>query len=349
MGYVLFVIALFFTALLIPFSAAASQGASDGLSLFIGSVFPVLFPFFVCSRFLFAQGFLAKLALKKGAFVILFSFFISLVCGIPSAALIYDELSRSGVLGRKRASVLCAVQTLSCPVFITVSVASWLPRGSRLLPLLAISHYAPALIASVLLCLFGKDHTSRRDIPAPLTNAEAAGAFSKALSEAVSAIFRVGGTIVFFRVIYSVFEAAGLLGAVGSPMGKALIGVFELTNGAQFLAAEPTRLNASLLAGLMSFGGICIFIQTKMFFEHLDTRPYLFAKLVLGAASGMLAYLLCPAFISSAEVFGSFSQELGSSGGLRVDRLAAVILFAVSSAFALIICALGCKWMEKRA
>ena len=312
--------------MLIVFSEAAAAGAREGLTLFAEGVLPCLFPFMVCGHYISAAG--LPRPLRNGRFArLLYSFVMAIicaVCGTPAGALICAEEHVEGMDGT-RASLLCAALNQTGPLFVIGLLGGRMLGAEGLWPVLAAAHYLPCVIAACVVGSHGNGSGSR-DGPEPLR------LFADSLSGAVSAVLRVGGTIVFFRVLISVFEASGLLSGTDAAVRAALAGAFEMTNGLGMLTSvlPPTRLCCSGCAAMLTFGGACIFMQSKLFFPGLRALPYFALKTALAAVSFGIAYLLYPLAGGVAEA-GAFPA---GAGLWRRAGTAAGMLVCVAFSFA---------------
>lgn len=332
MGYVFFFLILLFSALLIPFSTAASQGATEGLKLFGTCVFPSLFPFMVCADLMINSDKISAFRPKSNRLAFLLFSVLCGICGTPSSALVCDTEYRRGNLSQERASVLCAAINLPCPVFVVSALSSGLLRDVRYSIPFAVSVYAPALLFAFIIG-FGR---SAEASPRITTTAPSLfGRLPISISNAVMTSLRVGGTIVFFKVAYSVVAAIGILNRALTVIKGPVVGLVEMTNGLAILSADKTRFSLSLCAFLLSFGGLCIFVQTKMLFPKLKTGLYLITKLISGIVSALLFWAILPLFPASVPSFSSIGlNELASrntlSGAFTIVCCVLPSLFAMA-------------------
>ena len=334
MGYAFFVLMLITALMLIPFSGAACAGAADGLRLFALNVLPSLFPFFVCAHYMTGAGITPKLKRSGGALVFCCCSVMTAICGTPSAALLCRGFYERGELSRRGSSLLCAVLNQTGPVFIVSTLASGFLGQRRLAWAFAISHYIPPLLAASLSGLFIKPSVKSAGMESSFRSSGPFSLFSRSVSDAVTTSMRVGGTIVFFRVVHSVMLAAGVFSSVPPVCGSVMTGLLEMTNGVELLCADPVKPSLCLCAFLLSFGGVCIFIQSRMIFPELSAGVYFPMKLALGAVSSLIFLLVYPLFSGSAASFGSGAQEL-TRGGMRAaaERSAAVVCFSATAFF----------------
>lgn len=340
MGYAFFVAVLFIAALMIPFSREAAAGAAEGLRLFASGVLPSLFPFFVCSEFIVSSGIFRKVIRGSKPVVFPLLALLTAICGTPSAALVCREMHDMGFCERKEASFLCAALNQTGPMFIISAVSAGFLKDISYSVYFAASHYLPSFAAAAILSL-----VYRRRAHAPCL-VPASGSVSPlylfigSVSNAVTNILRAGGIVVFFRVLHSVAAAFGAGKLPGTVFGL-LTGCAEMTNGVQLLCAEGTATAKVLCAFLISFGGVCIFVQTSMLFPELDPGSYFFIKFALGVASALLFYMLIRFHAPSVTVFGNMSEHgFTVRLGQAKARSAAVVCFALASGLTLSVSAI---------
>lgn len=332
MGYAFFVVMLFLTFFMIPFSSAASEGAAEGLRLFVLSVLPSLFPYMVCANYLIGTA--PKPRLKCGSRLLfsVFAYLITALCGTPSAALLMKKEYDAGGLSRKSASALCAALNQAGPVFI-LSAFSGAMLGRRELAIcFFVCCYSPALIFTIVYGLFTKrGPASGAEVDAPM-RVEPLKRFSDSIRDSVLAALRVGGTIVFFRTAISIVTAAGAFNGFPETAKGLAAGLFEMTNGLSMLA-HTDRLSLTLCAFVLSFGGASLFIQSKMLFPELSAGRYFAVKAVIGFSSALTMFLLLPEADIAAEAMSDLSESFGAASSGIKTRFAATAGALLSGGF----------------
>ena len=83
------VVTMILVAALILFSSSSMLGAARGFELFISSVFPALFPFFVCISILKRLG-MFEIRGKNTAGAIIRIFLVSCISGCPTGSLLTE-------------------------------------------------------------------------------------------------------------------------------------------------------------------------------------------------------------------------------------------------------------------
>ena len=327
---------------LVLFGPQAAAGAAEGFELFISCVFPSLFPFFVCVALLKGLGVFGVKSGRAGA-AIFKIFAVSLISGTPTGPMLIGSVLPENTelnynkqqLNNELRSALAALTNLASPVFIAGAVCSRMFgfRERKAALLLAFSHYGAAalsvgllmLLASALNCKFRPAADSQSRI-------RAAAVFPKAVRESVNSILLVGGTLVLCVVAVRLLEASGIVSLLGlSELQKGtLFGLLEMTNGIKILSAEPvSRLSLVLTCGLMSFGGLCIFLQTC---GVVNLRPvgYFAAKLIHALLSAALCAAMYPLFFSNAApVFISTAESAAiAENVMTAAQIALLCLFS---------------------
>lgn len=311
MGYVLFFVMLISAILLIPFNDAAVRGAAEGLKTAAISIIPSLFPFVAVSSYLLRSPVL-KAALTKCRFAS--SIILPVICclfGIPSSAIIMNELCLSGSFGKKYASILCALYTLPGPLYIISALSVSLLNNKRFAPFFVSACYAPSIVASIV-TIFINNKRSRPVFSEALhSENRSVYGITEAISSASDTMLRITGTIVFFSVIFEVLDSVGIFGIVPGEWSGLIKGSIEMTNGLKALSSVPSRLSAAMSAALLSFGGIAVYIQSKMIYADLSGKLYFATKLSLAAASGLIMWIIFPLIPNVAETLNGLSESLG--------------------------------------
>lgn len=327
---------------LVLFGPQAAAGAAEGFELFISCVFPSLFPFFVCVALLKGLGVFGVKSGRAGA-AIFKIFAVSLISGTPTGPMLIGSVLPESTelnynkqqLNNELRSALAALTNLASPVFIAGAVCSRMFgfRERKAALLLAFSHYgAAALSVSLLMLLASALNCKFRPAADSQSRIRAAAVFPKAVRESVNSILLVGGTLVFFVVAVRLLEASGIVSLLGlNELQKGtLFGLLEMTNGIKILSAEPvSRLSLVLTCGLMSFGGLCIFLQTC---GVVNLRPvgYFAAKLFHALLSAALCAAMYPLFFSNAApVFISTAESAAiAENVMTAAQIALLCLFS---------------------
>lgn len=268
-------------------SPTTLSGAKSGIELCLQSVIPSLFPFFVLSILItssissFPLPFLRPLAtftgIPYGSEPILLT---GLLGGYPVGAQSVRIAHKAGVLTDEEAARMVVFCNNAGPAFIFGITASIFP-SSGFAWLLWIIQLLSALLTGLLLP--GK--TDRNVILPP----SAQPSLTQALTSALRIMATVCGWVVLFRVLLA-FLQRWFFWMFPAWAQTLLTGLLELANGCLSLVTlEHIGLRFLMCAGFLSFGGLCVWLQTLSVAGPIHMRLYLPKKLLQSAIAIMLA------------------------------------------------------------
>lgn len=270
-------------------SKTAFIGASQGVNICIYTVVPSLLPFFVFSVYMTSELAGKRLRILQP---------IAAICGIPAggeALLIMGLLGgypigakcvansyEQGKISRETAERLLGFCSNAGPPFIFGMMAALFSNLAA--PwLLWMIHISTAIFTGYLLP--GKQKLQISNT----TNEQIT--FSKALLQSLKALANVCCWVILFRMLIS-FITTWFLWLFPLEIQVMISGILELVNGCQmlrFISSEAVRFILS--SCFLSFGGICVFLQTVSVTGKLGTGMYLKGKLIQTYFSFVLSVL----------------------------------------------------------
>lgn len=311
------VVMLTLTLLLCP--QPALEGAREGLYLFGRQVAPALLPCMFCLNLLDALGLFFSLKKKLPATAALLSGAFAWCSGAPGGARLLSALYGDS----PTAWSLCPGINLLGPAFLLGTVALGQYGQTACFYPMALGHYGAALVY-LLLAVPKKaspSFPSRKSMSFPQ-------AFQKSILGAVESLMYAGGCIILCTAIGHILGELLPL----SPMWKALLaGLLEAAGGCATMpdSGLSLRWQLTLCAGILSFGGLSVGLQSLCFLS-LQPGKYLSYKALMGLFSGLICYLTCPWFVKDT-VQGAFAPRR-----LLVSRSAGLLGLSLSSAAALL-------------
>ena len=295
-------------ALLLLFrESVAAQGVRDGISLYLASVIPALFPFFAASQLLVSLGAAEVLGRAAGPlFRRLFgmggagasAFLLGLIGGYPVGAKTTESLVRQGLLAPEDGALLLTFCNNAGPAFILGIAGSGVFQSARAGMWLYLIHAAAATAVGLFFCFIRKcimkpETSCFVPVSGTSCNYPAAGgrgpspspaaAFIGAVQGGVTAMAWVCGFVIFFLVVLRLAES--FLGTL-PPMAA---GFVELTNGILRLTAD--RAGFISAAALLGWGGLSVHCQTAAVLggSGVSLRWYLPAKAAQALLSAAMA------------------------------------------------------------
>lgn len=276
---------------------AAFSAASKAALLWWTRVLPSLLPYLVASSLLLKSGVPARLP-KRLAPVLLLP--LGLLGGYPVGAKLAGKLYRDGSLSLSDAQKTAAFCNLPNPIFlISVAAAGFFHDPKTALPLLC-GIYGTALFGLIPLSRIRFAVVRSSAVPALARDLPAA------ISDGVQSILNIGGCLVFASVLGALLESTGvfrLFGASAPTVRACTLGLFEMTSGANAVAALPLSLpmRLALSAFFLRFGGFSVLLQSASHLP-LSLPRYCLIRLIPALLSALAVYLLTPLFCPAATV-----------------------------------------------
>ena len=322
-----------FTIALIVFSSSNLIAAKSGIILWATSIVPSMFPFFVATELIsntqipHLLGKLFKSLMKplfnvsgEGSFALIFG----IICGYPMGAKIICNLRKQNILSKKECERLLSFTNNSSPMFILGTVGIMMYGNSLIGILLLLTHILSCLTVGLLFRFWGISENAHNGVDIKkkysidnnvicLSNL---GEFlSKSISSSISSIMSIGGFVVLFSVIISIFKSSRLLNFLtfiispsfkiinvpSSFIAPLITGILEITTGISLIVSVPIKAistNIILTSFLLGIGGLSIFLQVLGIVSKTDIsiKPYIYGKLLHGIISSLYTFLLIQIF-----------------------------------------------------
>lgn len=322
-----------FTFSLLIFSKSNLPAVKSGLALWANSVVPSLFPFFVATELLMHTNIITLLGnllnrYMKPFFNIrgegAFAFVMGIISGYPVGSKIASNFRQNNICSKEECERLLSFTNNSGPLFIIGTVGILMFKNTTIGILLFITHLLACITVGFIFRYWKKDKNSCTPIPSPSSfkQQKKSASFSnlgeilaESITNSISTILLIGGFVVIFSSIISIFKASGLLNSFTillaplfqllnidtSFLQGILTGILEITNGINTISSihcKKISLNIVFTAFLLGFGGISVLLQVWSITSKTDLsiKPYIYGKLLHGLLAAFYTYLLMNIF-----------------------------------------------------
>lgn len=135
------------------------------------------------------------------------------------------------------------------------------------------------------------------------------------ITNATSTILMIGGFVIIFSVIISIFKVSHIVSLMSNTftpvlsifnipnefISSTLIGILEITNGISLISSikiKEISLNIIVTAFLLGIGGFSILLQVLSIISKTDLsiKPYIFGKLMHGVLAAFYTFLFIQLF-----------------------------------------------------
>lgn len=275
--------------LLIVDPVTGISGARDGIELCYRSVIASLFPFMFlitiiagqCSFFKlpFLQPLCERMGIPIGCESILV---LSWLGGYPVGARCIYENYRNGQLSKSTANRILSFCNNAGPSFI-FGILSSIFTSSIYLWLLWFTQIFSSILTGILIPK--REKTEKAALSIRHTT------IMQAFSSSMNAIGAICGWVVLFRLAIS-YGNKWLLHLLPTIPSVILTGILELTNGCFSLAAVHNENTRFIICNtLLSFGGLCVVLQTKSVAGKLCIGQYFLGKVLQCSITFLLSLL----------------------------------------------------------
>lgn len=271
--------------------AAAAEGIDLSIRVLIPSIFPFLVVCSMAGAYLPAFRFLRPigklLRLPAGAEDL---FFLGLLGGYPLGAAMISQAVQDRRISRDDGNRLLAFCSNAGPAFIFGIGSGLFPGFGYCLAIWAI-HILSAFLVGLMTP--GKAACGTRRNPSNLT-------MTQALRKSIMTMATICGWVTLMRIVINLLER-WVLWFLPETLQILLRGLLELANGSVALGGiDHVGLRMILFSAFLSFGGLCVWLQTLSVTQNLSVRCYLPGKLTQCAISILLASLAQP-FLPSQQ------------------------------------------------
>ena len=280
--------------ILIIDAKTASTAASEGIGLCLSTIIPSLFPFCVISiyftglcssyptKFMRPAEKMFRLPSNSGSALLL-----GFLGGYPVGAKCIQQMYTSGNISREDAHRMLSFCCNAGPAYI-FGIGTLLFSDVRLCWLVWLIQIASSLAVAYL--------SPAENLTVNEPAVQHSFSVGNTLRQAINVMATVCGWIILFRIILA-FVQKWFLWLLPQNIAILLSGILELANGCSLLLqTESTLMRFILFSVMLSFGGVCVHLQTATVLSGcgLSIRPYLFGKAMQCAFTAFLCACILP-------------------------------------------------------
>jgi len=318
---------LMFTICLIIFSKSNIQAVKNSLSIWINNVIPSLFPFFIATELLSHTNIPRIIGnmfnkIMRPLFNVpgigAYALFMGIISGYPVGAKIVTNFRNENLCTKEEAERLITFTNNSGPLFILGTVGITLFYDSSIGLLLLFTHILSCISVGIIFRFWKKNIKEKRNTDTLSTNVtfnSLGEVLSKSILSAINSVILIGGFIILFGIIFSIFQKTYMLNFIKLPIIPIfnllnidtsfiipiLTGILELTNGVSAVSAIVSKnlsINIIACAFLLGFGGISIMLQVLSITSksNISIKPYILGKLLQGTLASLYTFLIITNF-----------------------------------------------------
>ena len=352
-----------FIICLLVFSKSNISAAKNGLSLWVNSVVPSLFPFFIAIELLnhtnvaHVLGKLLNRFMKPifnvpgiGAYI----FIMGIISGYPTGAKIVTQFRENGMITKAEGERLLTFTNNSGALFILGTVGITLFGNSTIGILLLLTHILACISVGIVFRFWKLNDTEKINSNNLNKNfkANSSNILGSSISNSINTILMIGGFIVLFSIIISILNTSKVLLILSNifiPIMNffnintkfcvpIISGILELTNGISLVAGLPNKslsTNIIISAFLLGFGGISVVLQIYAIIGNTDISiiPYILGKFLQGIFASIYTFVFINIFpffnFDIVSVFSYDATNFKYSSFYNYNSIVAIVFFCL--------------------
>ena len=276
------------------------ESIMDALKMWVKSLIPALFPFFIISDILINYNityYIPKIIKKICKYVFNISdnmlsiLFLSMLSGFPSSARNTRYFYGKGLIDLDEANHILIFSHFANPVFILSTVAVFFFHNERLGIILLISHYLSNIVLGI--CFRNKfTHDNYKNVDILFSN-KFSDVFMSAIKNAIDTILMICGILVVFLTLTTIVINILNLNIYNAMIVKS---IFEITIGLQSLGILNIGIyyKGIIASMVLAFGGICVHMQVISYIigSEIKYRYFFMGRIFQMIIAPIITYLI---------------------------------------------------------
>ena len=274
------------------------------LNLWVNSLLPALFPFFIISDILInynITNYIPKIIRNSCKYIfnitdnMLTILFLSIISGFPSNArntrILYDK----GILSLEEANHILIFSHFANPIFILTTVSIFFFNNQRMGIFLLIIHYISNLILGVF--FRGKFRHTDKDYNIDYKIDNFGIILINAIKKAIDTILLICGILVIFLMLSTIVVNTFNFNDYNAMLVR---GIFEITTGIEALSKLSISNSFKLVitSCFLAFGGISVHVQVMSQIAGTKIKYIYFfiGRMYQMIIAGIISYIGCLLF-----------------------------------------------------
>ena len=282
----------------------------QGILLWCTKILPALFPFFVLTKIISITGTFDYISNKltpitkliyKTSGISSYVYICSIISGYPIGSKMLSELYGLNKIDNNEAKTIMSFTSTSGPLFIIGTVGVGMFNNKTVGYIIILAHIVGSMLNGIIYSNIYKSKSTPHIYTQNTINLD------DIINSSISSIFMVGAYISLFYMLTSIIDYYNVLNPLFllinyitkidiNIISSLTYGILEVTKGCLMLSSInlPIELQIILSCALISFGGICIHLQSYTFIKkcNIPYKTFLLQKTTQTIISIILSIIL---------------------------------------------------------
>ena len=289
--------------LFVIFSSSCVPETKNAVLMFLNTVLPTMFPFYVLSSIIASSGFLTYICkplkpltnriLKLPACCIA-AIVLGCLCGFPVGAKITCDLKERGDISEEEAARLSSFTNNVGPIFMTSIVGGVYLKSSQIGFILWLAVTLSSFLSGFLICHFRRN-SSMVDLSGEISTSVNKIDIPASILSSMNTVLYVGAVIIFFSSVTSLLK---IIPGISENIYGIFYSFLEITGGLNILSKifhpDYIILKYMLLSAVGAWSGCTVHIQVCgiLLSGKISTRYYFAGKILQTLLSPLIVFLI---------------------------------------------------------
>lgn len=298
---IVIILSLFVLVEILIKKALIYESIHYALSIWVNSLIPSLFPFFIISDILINYNitlYIPKIIKKFVKYLfnitdnMMTILFLSIISGFPSNARNTRTLYDKELISLDEANHILMFSHFSNPLFILTTVSIFFFNDNDIGWILLLSHYLSNFLVGIM--FRNKFDHSNKTINVDNIQNSFGNIFIGSIKKSIDTILLICGIVCVFLVLSSLISNIFNFNLYNSMIIK---GIFEITIGIEALSKIPLSMvyKGVIASCFLSFGGLSVHMQVMSQITDTDISygHFFVGRLYQTLFSGFITFILC--------------------------------------------------------
>lgn len=232
--------------------------------------------------------------------LLFFVFLLGNVSGYPVGAKLLVELKNNNIIDKKTAEIISCFCYSGGPAFFTGTIGLAVYKSNRVGILIFLSSLLSNFILCCIMCRLFKPECKQFRHGYKLS----VDTITDSIVSTGKTLFIICTSIIFFSAVMSLLDVQGLFvflknTGLNENANTLIKGFFEISYLSELSSDSFTVI--PIIAGLCSFGGICVLLQVKAIVgKSFSLRMFIISRIISAFLSGIICKILSRYFLGDA-------------------------------------------------
>ena len=299
---IIIILTIFILYLIITNKLLVKDSITNSLNIWVTSLLPTLFPFFIISDILinynittYIPKFFKKICQKLFNITdnMLTILILSIISGFPSNARNTRLMYEQQIISLEEANHILIFSHFANPIFILTTISIFFLNNQKLGPILLTSHYLSNFFLGIIMRP-NFNHSLTKKISKNNQNHQFGNILITSINKSVDTILTICGIITIFFLLSTLLTNFLNLNSYNDTLLK---GIFEITIGVESLSYLPIPIiyKTIITSAFLAFGGLSVHLQVKSQLTNTDIsyHHFLIGRLIQTILAIIITYILC--------------------------------------------------------